>query len=80
MLRRAIQRRLLSSSPHSMFLTLLLLPRTSPSRRSVPAGRARAQPKPRGECDRQTVPETHDALVRSDSEEQDEGGEEDDEE
>ena len=62
-----------------MFLALLLLPRTSPSRRSIPAGRARAQPKPRGECDRQTVPETHDALV-SGSEEQDEGGEEDDEE
>ena len=79
MLRRAIQRRLLSSSPHSMFLALLLLPRTSPSRRSIPAGRARAQPKPRGECDRQTVPETHDALV-SGSEEQYEGGEEDDEE
>lgn len=63
-----------------MFLALLLLPRTPPSRRSIPAGRARAQPKPRGECDRQTVPETHDALVRSVGEEEDEEGEEDDEE
>jgi hypothetical protein len=77
MLRRAI---LLSSCPHSMLLTLLLLPRTPPSRRSIPVGRARAQPKPRGECDRQAVPETHDALVRSADEEQDEDGEEDDEE